>query len=95
VNPVISVALENQLEISTLQNHLLFESPRVLFLDVSAFGTPRELATRVRRILDEIKTIRARNPAPVSQARRNAVFERNTIDGRVLDSVLGLMGICR
>ena len=92
VNPVISAALENRLEITALQNHFLFESPRVLFLDASATGTPQELATRVRRILDEIKTIRARNPVPVSQVRRRTVLERNTIDARVLDSILETHG---
>jgi len=60
---------------------------------VSAFGTPRELATRVRRILDEIKTIRARNPAPVSQARRNAVFEKTPLMDGFWIPFLGLMGI--
>ena len=92
VNPVISVALENRLEITALQNHFLFESPRVLFLDTSAIGTPQELAKKVRQILDEIKIIRARNPAPVSQARQSAVLGRNTIDARVLDSILETHG---
>jgi len=92
VNPVISVALENRLEITALQNHFLFESPRVLFLDTSAIGTPQELATKVRQILDEIKIIRARNPAPVSQAQQSTVLGRNTIDARVLDSILETHG---
>jgi Domain of Unknown Function (DUF1259) len=92
VNPVISVVLENRLGITTLQNHFLFESPRVLFLDASAIGTPAELATKVRRILDEIKTIRARNAVPVSQAPQNTRLERNSIDARVLDTILGTHG---
>jgi hypothetical protein len=92
VNPVISVALENALEITALQNHLLFERPRILFMIVSGIGAPSELATKVRWVLDEIKTIRAANPRPVSQAQRHVAPAKSHINAAVLDSILETRG---
>ncbi len=92
VNPIISVALDNQLEITALENRFLSESPRVLFLNVSASGTPGDLATKIRRVLEKTKTIRLTSPVPVTSRRQSTRLEKSALDARTLDSILGTHG---
>src|SRR6185436_19315050 len=38
VNPVMSVALENGLEVTALHNHFFWENPRVFFMHIGGTG---------------------------------------------------------
>src|SRR5678810_47034 len=38
VNPVMSVALDNGLEVTALHNHFFWETPRVMFMHIGGFG---------------------------------------------------------
>ena len=49
VNPVMSVALENGLEVTALHNHFFYESPRVMFMHIGGSGAPEKLAGAVAR----------------------------------------------
>src|SRR5438309_3445191 len=50
VNPVMSVAFENGLEVTALHNHFFYEQPRVFFMHISGGGTVDQLAGAVRKI---------------------------------------------
>src|SRR6476469_2610244 len=50
VNPVMSVALENDLEVTALHNHFFFDQPRVYFMHIGAGGSLEQLATAVRKV---------------------------------------------
>src|SRR5258705_9391045 len=47
VNPVMSTALENGLEVTALHNHFLGESPRVMFMHIGGSGNLEQLAGAV------------------------------------------------
>lgn len=38
VSPVMSVALDNGLEVAALRNHFFWESPRILFMHIGGMG---------------------------------------------------------
>jgi hypothetical protein len=86
VNPVMSVALDNGLEVTALHNHFLGESPRVMFMHIGGHGSLESLAGAVGRVLARIKE--AGVPLP------NATIDpANTqLDGEQLATVLGHRG---
>ncbi len=50
VNPVMSVALENGLQMTALHNHFLWETPRVMFMHVAGMGDEKALASAVGKV---------------------------------------------
>jgi hypothetical protein len=54
VNPVMSVALENGLEVTALHNHFLGETPRVMFMHVGGHAGLETLAGAVGKVFARI-----------------------------------------
>jgi len=55
VNPVMSVALDNGLDVTALHNHFLGESPRVMFMHIGGSGNVERLADAVGKVFARIK----------------------------------------
>src|SRR3954453_7248368 len=55
VNPVMSVALENGLEVTALHNHFAFDKPRVMFMHMGGMGDESKLADAVGKLFAKIK----------------------------------------
>lgn len=55
VNPVMSAALDNGLEVTALHNHFLGESPRVMFMHIGGSGSLERLAEAVGKVFARIK----------------------------------------
>jgi len=55
VNPVMSTALDNGLEVTALHNHFLGERPRVMFMHVGGSGGLDRLASAVGKVFARIK----------------------------------------
>src|SRR5258708_36438556 len=55
VNPVMSVALDNGLEVTALHNHFFFDSPKVMFMHIGGMAAPDALATAVGKVFAKIK----------------------------------------
>jgi hypothetical protein len=55
VNPVMSVALENGLEVTALHNHFFWDSPKVMFMHIGGMGDEAKLATAVGKVFAKIK----------------------------------------
>src|SRR5215813_5575067 len=49
VNPVMSVALDNGLEVTALHNHFFWDSPKVMFMHIGGMSEETALATAVDR----------------------------------------------
>ena len=92
VNTVMSVALDNGLEVTALHNHFFFDSPRVMFMHIGGNGTAERLATAVSRAMDKIKEIRKAAPQPAGKFSGPAVPETNSITASVIDGILGVKG---
>jgi uncharacterized protein DUF1259 len=55
VNPVMSAALENGLEVTALHNHFLWDTPRVMFMHIGGMGSEEALAEAVGKVFAKIK----------------------------------------
>jgi hypothetical protein len=84
VNPTMSAALDNGLQVTALHNHFFFDRPRVFFMHIGGEGTTEQLATAVRKALDA-----------ANAAQRGTGFggmsipAKNTIDPKPLEAILG------
>lgn len=92
VNPVMSAALDNGLEVTALHNHFFFDSPRVMFMHIGGSGAADKLAAAVRSAMDKAKEIRSANPQPAARFSGTAVPETNSITAATIDGILGVKG---
>src|SRR5262249_7351955 len=89
VNPVMSVALDNGLDVTALHNHFLWESPRVMFMHIGGIGDEAQLAGAVGKVFAKIKeTSAGHGEAPKSQIDPAA----STLDPKRIDAILGATG---
>ncbi|WP_353718948.1 DUF1259 domain-containing protein [Dyadobacter sp. 676] len=61
VNPLISAAHENGLEIGAIHNHFFYEQPRIFYMHLHGMGTPEQLARKFA------ETIRNARISPANQ----------------------------
>src|SRR3954470_6979774 len=80
VNPAMSAALENGLNVTALHNHFFYDDPKVYFMHIEGEGEQKALGSGVKAALDAVKKVRA------AQARPAASF------GRVLPSPSSISG---
>jgi hypothetical protein len=92
VNPVMSAALDNGLEVTALHNHFFFESPRVMFMHIGASGTAERLAAAVARAMEKMKDVRKAAPQPAAKFAGAPVADTNSITGSAIDGILGVKG---
>jgi hypothetical protein len=85
VNPAMSAALDNGLEVTALHNHFFWESPRVMFMHIGGMGDEAKLATGVAKVFEAMKQkfdVPSANIDPAT----------STLDPKKIDAVLGHSG---
>ena len=92
VNPVLSTALDNGLEVTALHNHFFYDSPKVMFLHIGGESSLAELARGVRKCLDKVKEIRSANPVPATTFGTSDLPPSSTITSAPLDHIFGVKG---
>ncbi len=92
VNPVMSVALDNGLQVTALHNHFFFDEPKVYFMHIGGEGSIEQLATGVRKTLDKVKEIRAANSNPVNSFGRGDISQTSSITPKTIEDILGVKG---
>jgi uncharacterized protein DUF1259 len=85
INPVMTAAIENGLEITAVHNHILRASPLTFYMHVSGRGDPVQLANALHKALAASKTPLT-VPAAAAAAPEIAL---NTAD---LDRIVGVKG---
>jgi hypothetical protein len=55
VNPAMSAALDNGLDVTALHNHFLWDSPRILFMHIGGMGAEEKLAAAVGTVFAKIR----------------------------------------
>src|SRR5262245_58693913 len=82
VNPAMSAALDNGLQVTALHNHFFFDHPHVFFMHIGGVGTTGQLATGVRKIVE------AANAAPRGDGFEGVkIPAQNTIDPKPLEAI--------
>lgn len=82
INVAMSVALDNNIEVTALHNHLFYDSPKVYFMHISAEGKTDALAANIKKIFDASKT------AKPLQFFQNAPL--NALKGESLEKFIGI-----
>src|SRR5262245_18015136 len=89
VNPVMSVALDNGLEVTALHNHFLWDSPRVMFMHVGGMGDETRLATAIGKVFAKIE---ATSGGKGETPHADVDPARSSLDPKRLDAALGETG---
>jgi len=89
VNPVMSVALQNGLEITALHNHFFWDSPKVMFMHIGGMGDEAKVAGAVGKVFATIKdTSGGKGEVP----RVELSPAQTSLDPKAIEDVLGVKG---
>jgi chromate transporter len=89
VNPVMSVALDEGLEVTALHNHFFWDTPKVMFMHIGGSGEETALASAVGRVFGRIKaTSGGKGEVP----RADIDPARTTLQPARIEAILGHPG---
>ena len=89
VNPVMSVALDNGLEVTALHNHFFWDTPKVMFMHIGGMGDEAALASAVGKVFAKIKdTSGGKGEVPHADIDP----ARSTLAPKKIDAILGKTG---
>jgi hypothetical protein len=89
VNPVMSVALDNGLEVTALHNHFFWDSPKVMFMHIGGSGSEEKLAAAVGKVFAKDKE--------TSDGKAHAPYieldpAKTSLDPKKIEDFLGVKG---
>jgi uncharacterized protein DUF1259 len=89
VNPVMSVALTNGLEVTALHNHFFWDTPKVMFMHIGGMGSAEALAGAVGKVFATIKeTSGGKGTVPHVELDP----AKTSLDPKPIEEVLGVKG---
>ncbi len=89
VNPVMSAALDNGLQVTALHNHFLWDSPRIIFMHIGGMGDQKKLAEAVGKVFTKIEDTMI-NPPEIQKVKFDP--SQTTLDPNKIDAVFGTKG---
>src|SRR5213592_2322454 len=92
VNAAMSVALDNDLNVTALHNHFFFDHPKVYFMHIEGEGEVDKLAGAVKKVYDAAKQIRAANSQPKDSFGAARLPEKSSITAAPLNEIFGAQG---
>lgn len=99
VNPLMSAALAQGLEIGAVHNHFFYEEPRIFYMHIHGMGAPAELARKFAAALKDSKLLPANQPkpsgTPAAQAGNNATPSAAAPTGKELFDLTALDQVVR
>src|SRR5215216_7901282 len=89
VNAVMSVALENGLEVTALHNHFFWDTPKVMFMHIGGTDDVEKLAAAVGKVFTKIKeTSGGKGEIPKAEIDP----AESTLSPQKLEAILGTKG---
>ena len=89
VNPVMSVALDNGLEVTALHNHFFWDSPKVMFMHIGGMGDEDKLASAVGKVFAKIKeTSGGKGQMPTADLDP----AQTSLDPKNIEGIMGVKG---
>jgi uncharacterized protein DUF1259 len=85
VSPVMLALQENGLQITALHNHILHETPRVMYMHIAGHGDAVKLADAVKKVIALTKT-------PAAPAQPPSATPALDVDTTAIDQILGHKG---
>lgn len=89
VNPVMSAALDNGLEVTALHNHFFWDSPKVMFMHIGGMGDEEKLASAVGAVFAKLKETSGGKGEVLGADIDPA---KTTLDPAKIEAVLGAKG---
>jgi len=89
VNPAMSAALDNGLQVTALHNHFFWEQPRVMFMHIGGMGDEAKLATAVGKVF---ATIKATSGGKGEVPKADIDPAKTTLNPGAIEGVLGEKG---
>jgi len=89
VNPVMSVALANGLEVTALHNHFFWDTPKVMFMHIGGMGAEEPLAGAVGKVFATIKETSG-GKGVVPHAELDPA--KTSLDPKPIEELLGVKG---
>jgi hypothetical protein len=89
VNPVLSVLLENGLQVTALHNHFFYDEPRVYFMHIGGDDSLSRLAGGVGKAMEKVKEIRKASPTPSGGFPSPRINGPSSISPKPIEEVLG------
>ena len=90
VNPVMSVALENGLEVTALHNHFFWDSPKVMFMHIGGMGDEEKLASAVGKVFAKIReTSGGKGQTP----KADLDPAKTSLDPKKIEGIMGVKGL--
>jgi hypothetical protein len=89
VNPLISAAHANGLEIAAIHNHFFYEEPRIFYMHIHGMGSVVELAKKYADTIRDSKLFPANQPAPAAPP---AVTAKENFNLAALDAIVKYSG---
>jgi hypothetical protein len=89
VNPVMSVALSNGLEVTALHNHFFWDTPKVMFMHIGGMGSQEALAGAVGKVFATIKETSG-GKGSVPHAELDPA--KTSLDPKSIEEILGVKG---
>lgn len=87
INPVMTTALENGIEVTALHNHFLWDSPKVMFMHIGGTGDAYTLATGIGKIFAKIQETSGSKPKAKPKSLDAA---KTSLDPKLLEQILGI-----
>src|SRR4030095_13498795 len=90
VNPVMSVALDNGLEVTALHNHFFWDMPKVMFMHIGGMGDEEKLASAVGKLFTKIKeTSGGKGEIP----KADLDPAKTSLDPKIIENIMGTKGL--
>lgn len=89
VNPVMSTALDEGLDVTALHNHFFWDTPKVMFMHIGGMADEAKLATAVGKVLAKMVDT-AGGKGAIQRADIDP--SRTTLDPRKVEALLGAKG---
>ncbi|HTM07811.1 MAG TPA: DUF1259 domain-containing protein [Verrucomicrobiae bacterium] len=86
VNPVMTVALDNGLQVTALHNHFFWDSPKVMFMHIGGMGDEEKLAAAVGKVFAKIKETSGGN-GQVPKADLDPA--KTSLDPKKIEAIIG------
>jgi uncharacterized protein DUF1259 len=86
VNPAMSTALDNGLEVTALHNHFFWDSPKVMFMHIGGMGDEEKLAAAVGKLFANMKQTSG-GKGEIPQADIDPT--KSTLDSKKVGAILG------
>ncbi len=89
VNPVMSVALDNGLDVTALHNHFFWDQPKIMFMHISGMMDEATLAAAIGKVFAKLKDTQGGKGDTVHADLDPA---KTTLDSKKIESIFGAPG---